>query len=337
MHKVLNSQSMKVIDEIPVQLWDSVAGQCGYATFFHTHTWAKIFADTFPGEYRIAAKGFEFGDGDIVLFPIMETGHTARGYLKFCESNVPGTYGGPISFRPITREKMELISEYLCGAISGRLRVFGNPYVQGDDYFAGGAVLDNSTHIFSLNKFATEGELLASYDGKVRCKINKAEREGMEVSAARSIEEVRAYYDIYQESLKRWGTAATSQYPLRLFENAYYTGSENVLFHILRRQGEIIGGSLNFKHGTRCFGWHMASKDEFKSMGAHNFFVHKIFLEAMQKGAELFDCNPSGGHEGTEKFKEHLGAVKTYFRSYQWESSFYKTYKLAKKIHDYRH
>ena len=68
---------IKIWPDVP--FWDELVKKSPESTFFHTHLWHEIVAETYR-DYSIATRGFEFDDGTRAIFPLIQT--KAGGMLK---------------------------------------------------------------------------------------------------------------------------------------------------------------------------------------------------------------------------------------------------------------
>jgi len=319
---------MKVIDDVPKDLWDQVVARCNYATFFHTSTWAEILAQTYP-TMDIFTKGFALDDGVVAIVPLVGTTERNR-YFKWYESIYPGSYGGPVAERNLTQTEINYIFEHLPSAHTAYLHVMGNPYTLYDpppSYRRS----QLSTQVLSL----VEGfdAISKGIHKHKRRRIKKAREMGVEVGVAQTEEEFRSYYEVYEDSLRRWGDSTLISYPYALFEQICRCGSDGVRLWIAEVDDEIISGNVNFYHNRYVIAWHQATRESHFRYHPVPLLKSEIFKDACQRGFSYYDFSPSGGLKGVEKFKEEFGAQKMYFCSYVWsDNTLYHTYRKARNL-----
>jgi len=323
---------VEVIEDVSKSLWDQVANDCAYATFFHTFEWASFFAGTYPNRYRIGTKAFRFDADDWMILPLMETGSDLKGLFKQYYSNIPGVYGGFISNKGLDRRKISAAMAYLENPRISTITVFGNPFVENVGFGASWIKRPEFTHCIDLKKFRNEEDLKRSYYRTTRQEINKCERAQFSVSRVQSIEEVRDYYGIYLQALDRWGKAATSKYDLSLFENIFKSKSDGINFWLIKKDSKIVGGSLVFSQGKYCVEWHCAYLQEYFKLGVRKYLTHYMIADALWRGFHVYDFNPSGGHSGSAQFKEDFGAQKRAFDCYQRDHNIFKLYRKVKRL-----
>lgn len=318
--------SMKVINEVSFDEWQQIADKCEYATFFHTPIWSKILVQTYP-EMGIATKEFVFDDGTKVILPLISM-RASKGLLRNYYSMFPGVYGGVIAEREIMQEKINRIFEYLAGIRVANLSIMRNPLFSYDlprKFEERG----DFTQILKLD--GNQEKLWTNYKYSCRKQINKAKRAGVTYRVASDINEWKEYYSIYQEALRRWGNKATSHYHFSLFENMCKARNPNIKLWLVIFDGRIVGGNLNFYHNKHCVEWHASFLRDYFKYGIRNFLVHNIILDANAKGYKYYDFNPSGGHEGTVRFKEAFGTERLPVKRWEWKNPFVKTIANVKR------
>ncbi|HDN01440.1 MAG TPA: GNAT family N-acetyltransferase [Candidatus Bathyarchaeota archaeon] len=309
---------MKVIDNPNTEVWQEIVDRCEYATFFHTPAWARILVETYP-RYRIATKLFLFDDGTRIILPLIEL-KACKGILRSYISMPFGVYGGIISDDKINAQKIKRVFEYVSQYKFTHVRIFGNPYYDyklPDKY----QVRDYFTQLLRIEQGFEF--IWRNYKYSVRKQVKKAERNGVYVKLAGSLEEYKEYFKIYQLALERWGEKATSRYEFDLFKKVYEIAGEKAKLWLVCHQ-KIVGGTLVFYHNWHSVEWHAAFDSNYFKLGIRNFLVNEIIKDAIQRGFKIYDFNPSGGHEGVVRFKESFGAEKRFFKVWSFESKGYK-------------
>jgi CelD/BcsL family acetyltransferase involved in cellulose biosynthesis len=324
---------MQVIENVSEEIWNQIAASCGHATFFHSPAWARIIHQTYPN-YKSATLLFKFGADDLVLLPMMEIGREFRGLYRTLYSNVPWVYGGFISNRTLSNWKMRLVMNYLRGLRTSWIEITGNPFANLDAFFDGWDKKANYNHVLELESFDSEDELLKSYEHNVRQQVKKAIRENLSYAKAQDLGEIRDYYQIYLEAVRRWGKTEDQAYPFELFAHCFNSHHPGIAFWIVKKDHKVIGGNLNFYWNEHCVEWHCAYLQDYFKFGVRNFLVHRLVNDARQAGYKYYDFNPSGGNKGTERFKENFGAQKRPFHDYRLENDavIYRALKIARTI-----
>ena len=307
---------MRILENPPLELWSQVVSQCDYATFFHTPTWAQIITSSLP-KFHLATKGFVLDDGVIAIVPMVATVERNR-YFKWCESMYPGGYGGAVAKRPLTQAEITAIYEHLLDAGTAHLHIMGNPYTD-HDLPASYTRSSQFTHVLPLARGIDA--IVSDYSAGHKYSIKKAKRLGVRISVAKTEAEYKSYYEVYIDSLRRWGENALFSYPYALFEQIYRHRSESVQLWVAKLNDEIVTGSLILYHNDHVDYWHTANRASHMDCRAGPLLVTEIIRDACQKAFRYFDFNPSGGLKGVESYKEGFGAQKVEFYSYVWQDN----------------
>jgi len=307
---------MKRLGEAPAQTWEKIVEECPYSTFFHTPAWARIVSKSFP-RARASALTFDL-NGTTVVLPTTEYGMEGKGFFRAYSSSFLGVYGGPVASRLLSPAELTQILAGLSSARTKRVDLVGNPYADIEPADGDGwTKKKNFTQIVPLEGWADEKELMGRYVHLVRNSVHRAERRGYALKLADSPGEIARYYELYKAAMLRYADNATGRYPLELFLNALHEGPEKAPFWLAMIGDRVVGGVLSFVHNKRWIAWNAAfAGDEFPN-GVAKYMHHRLILEAKRRGCLTYDFNPSGGHEGTVKFKEMYGAEKKFF----WEVS----------------
>ena len=305
---------MEIIDNVQQKLWDDIVLNADGSTYFHTYEWAKIIEQSFPN-YSIATKAFVFDDGITAILPLIQS-KRFFGFRKSYVSMVPGVYGGLISNDGLTPAQVDEIYNHVVIKCSN-LKVVGNPYIEQyvPPFFHKDSMF---THVLDLeNGFE---KIRGNYSKGHRYNIRKAEKDGVYIKLGKSLEDYKAYYNIYQDSLKRWGDKATSRYKFNLFENIYNSKSKNIKLILALVDEKIISGALLLYCGNHIVWWHGATLSDFFKHYPANFLQNEIIKDSCENGYKYYDFNPSGGHKGVMKFKEGFGAKQMFFSNYHYKN-----------------
>ena len=289
-------------------VWDSLWRDCDYATYFHSREWAEIWAGCTDRKIHPQPVLIQFSDGAEALLPLSRK-RILRGLTKYFMSSPAGTYGGWLSKDLLTIEHGRLLVDFICkkiGAVVWRL----NPYDGLVSQLQYPVSENDETHALFLEKGFdpiyhswTKGHKSAAR------KARKARKAGITIRPAGTRAHWEKYYELYEVSLHRWGAAAGSRYPFKLFEIMYDLSSENIRLWVAEYGHEIIAGALCFYAGKHVVYWHGAALASYFNLRPVNLLMYEIIEDACKRHYRWFDFNPSGGHEGVKAFKKSFGAV----------------------------
>lgn len=291
---------------VDLAAWQAAADACPHATFFHTPIWLSAFVRSDPTA-RIATKRVRFDDGRTAWFPILER-RKFGGLYRTAESSPASCYGGPVSADPLTPEHLRAAADAVrrrSANLVWRVNPL-DPHAAELDPFR---TTEDSTEILDLAPFADGEAVRAHFRHSTRKQIAKGVRAGLTARVAESWEEWEQYYRLYEARLLHWGKGATNHYPLPFFRALYEARGPRIALHVVEREGRIAGGNLNFYHGRHCVEWHAAYDAELFACGVRDFLVDHIVRDAWARGFAWYDFNPSGGHEGSRRFKQTFGTT----------------------------
>ena len=286
--------------------WDKIWRNCDYATYFHSREWAEIWHKYSQGKMRPEAKTLIFSDDKTVLLPFTSQ-RVSKWIFKQYISSPAGTFGGWLSINELSESHGQLLYEYILGQYKSLLwRI--NPYNSLESGLNTKGAKDDETHALDLelgfeaiHKQWTKGHASAA---------RKARKEGIVVREASDLQDWKLYYNIYIDSLMRWGEAASSRYEWRFFHNMYDLSSVNVKLWLATLESKVVAGALCFYSKNHVSYWHGAAYSKYFKLRPVNLLMYEIIRNSCERGYYWFDFNPSGGHEGVRAFKKSFGAVE---------------------------
>lgn len=314
-------ETFKVTD-VSKSKWNEITNKCNYATFFHNYEWMKLMEDTFD-KYQNASKLFTFDDGTEVILPLMLT-KKLKGTFTCYQSLPLGVYGSLVSKDHVSNGRAnEIINELKMP----NLLIVENPFsgmkISSDDK------VPMETQILRLKENGFK-DLYKNFRKGHRWAIKKSLKMGVVIDKAKTLDDFKEYYEVYQDSVKRWGRSATSNYPLKLFENIYNLHSHSIKLYVAKLKDKIISGALLLYHNNHISWWHGATLSDYFNYYPANLLQSKLIEISCFEGYKIYDFNSSGGHEGVFKFKHHFGTEIINFGLYEFNKS--KGYKLYKRV-----
>lgn len=283
--------------------WDRIWSECEYATFFHSREWAEIWQNYSNGNFRPFPFSLVFSDGARAVLPL-SWNNAEQMYF----SSPAWTYGGLISLDSIDTRHLVAAADYAPKAI-GKVFIRTNPFFGTiDPDVTALSFHDDETHVLYLHD-GIESIFKGWTKGHKSAAI-KARREGVTISLASSPEEWREYFEIYKDSLERWGDIASSSYDWPLFESLFNRKSENIKLWMAYYNGKAIAGALCFYSKRHAVYWHGAALSEFFKLRSVQLLVYEVIRHAAENSFYWFDFNPSGDHEGVKTFKRGFGTIE---------------------------
>ena len=276
---------------------------CRHATFFQSRDWAQVWSTQAGPGVEPSGMHVTFSDGSAAILPVTVD---RRDRLRPRHLLSPATtFGGWLAPAVLSCDHTDLLVPLVLrrfGSLVWRL----SPYDPAAAQLTPLATQTDETHAVDL----AEGfdSVLRTWSRGARSSVRKAEKAGLEVDTAASSEDWDCYFEIYKDSVRRWGDNASSVYPRRLFTEIERRGSSDVKLWLVRHQGEPIAGALCFYAPEHVAYWSGAALEEHFSLRPVNLLLAEAMRHACDRGLRWFDLNPSGGHEGVTRFKRSLGA-----------------------------
>lgn len=291
--------------------WDSTFKECDYATYYHSREWAELWQKYTQGKLTPAAKLVTFSDGNSAIITLSSQRILKRVFKQYLSSPA-GTYGGWISISKLSNNHKQLLYSYIvnkCKNLIWRL----NPYDPVDDIENSKNIEPDETYTLNLEcgfdviyKGWTKGHASAAR------KARKARKAGVEIKEATTLQDWKEYYEIYEDSLRRWGDSASSRYGWTLFQLIYNLSSSNIRLWLSVFDGKVVAGALCLYARKHVGYWHGAASSEYFKLRPVNLLMYEIIKNSCEEGYRWFDFNPSGGHEGVRNFKKSFGAMELY-------------------------
>lgn len=305
--------------------WRDICDRSDATTFFHTKIWADLLSRTFP-HWKVEPVALEFASGNGVVVPLMRR----RGFIyDYRESMLPGVYGGPIFKCSPTPDETSILWSVLDKYSS--ITVCGNPFST-ETAFPAENRRALHTHVLDLTEGASQ--VTKGFRKGHHANISAARRQGVQIEVAENLADVNAYFDVYQNSLHRWGQRATGFYPQRLFHNLFQLPEygREVKLWLARHSNRVVAGGWIFYCGRHAVYWHGALHAEHMSHHPVHLMLAEAIAAAAADGFRWFDFNPSGGFTGVEHFKRGFGAEQRAFFSYRRLAATTKAFRLKQYL-----
>jgi hypothetical protein len=250
-------------------------------------------------------KLVKFSDGAEALLPLCFE-KKAGGLLSRYASSTQGTYGGWLTQRPLTMQHACLLVDWLTRQQRRSLVWRLNPF---DELALRAGVASNlqckSDETHALRLTSDPDELLKSFKSSYRSQIKKAAASGsFSVTPATTLAEWKAYYEIYQNSLQRWGEEPEAGYGWNLFEYLFRLDSPHIKLWLARYEGKVVSGDLCMYAAKHVAYWHGSTLQDHLRTSVSKLLKYEVMKDACRRGYTWYDFNPSAGLVGVKFFKE---------------------------------
>jgi hypothetical protein len=313
---------VRIIDDISIDKWRQIVEKSENATFYHTDTWAGIVEASFDN-CKVKPLLFDFEDGTEVLVPLAYCSEV-KGLMQGLFSTFPSEYGGPVSGRPVSQDKLDRIFKSLIRIKQSRVTIHNSPFdniTLPKPYKA----IPHTTQVIPLDG-GMDAVWQQRFQPKTRRGINKSIREGIVIRPGSSDADFEAFYKLYMLSVERWGEKTTWVRPESFCRNIVTMGHPYTRLWLAYLNDKIIGGAIICYFNR--IGSHMmqAFDYEYREYRPNSLMVKQAVETACELGCDYYDMGPSAGIPSVIEFKRRFGAIPIDYNVYSWENPVYTVY-----------
>jgi lipid II:glycine glycyltransferase (peptidoglycan interpeptide bridge formation enzyme) len=245
-------------------------------------------------------------NGKTILIPMMEANR--HGFKTF--SSMPGNFehGGLFSESEITTNLFKTILKDILGFknLILHINLSSSPELatkipeewKVKDEFT-------STDLLKLKGKDFE-DIWKNYRNNTRRAIRKAEKSGLEIRDGTSLDDFKSFYDIYDESTKKWDMK-TPRIPYKLYKNLYKCGSDHVKLRLAVKDDKIVAGLLDLWYSKTIYGYMSAFLGDYGTYNPTSLLFNESIKQACQEGYNYYNFGPSGSLKNIKVFKEGFG------------------------------
>jgi hypothetical protein len=301
----VRSLSIVKIQPASPALWDQIWEKCDYATYYHSREWAETWLKYFANSAMVAdPKLVTFSDGKTALLPLVRQ-RVYWGLYSVYSCCIELGYGGWLSEAELEPEHANLLSRFLLKNLTN-LNWRLNPYDPLTQTLEVGETCPDETYVIHLvNDF---DQCFAKQSSSFR-KVRKAEKAGVQITIANTLAEWQEYYQVYRQSLQRWGEKTISEHGWELFQALFERQSPYIRLWLAKVEGKIVSGAVCLYSKQTVAYWHGASLEEYFHLRPVNLLMYTIMRQARDSGKIWFDFGSSGGLESVANFKKSFGAT----------------------------
>jgi CelD/BcsL family acetyltransferase involved in cellulose biosynthesis len=290
------------------ELWESLARADDTATFFQTPAWHRIAARHFKAESAPLLFDFAESQGGPACLPLLRDKRWGR-WRYFSPF---GTYTAVVCPRTLGPDEISVIESTLNPL---NIQLASSPFTRNPVRV--GKAIPARVQVLDLTTVDPD-DVIKNWEKGQRRWSRVAQREGLSVRLASSKEDWDAYHRLYELSLARWGSRATTRYPASVFEDIRNLsgGETDRTLWIAEKDGVIGAGVLAFRLHRHMPVWHSAADAAFFEMGATQLLYLNMIGDAKREGFASLDFLGSAGLEGVETFKTHFGTKPKSYESF---------------------
>lgn len=288
--------------------WDALVGSAPGATVFHTSAWAELWVEEWRGA-KWVAHVVEDGQGYAGGIPTIVR---RRGIGRTVLSMPFGTYGGPLvrEGHPDPESVRRDLLESFARVAGSRLTLRSDmTWYEGtkEEIPPPLAAVESFTHVLPLQPDFEA--LAAGFTPAARRLVRQAEESGLTIRVAQGEEDVRAFYEMAVETVRRRGGKPK---PFSLYQRIQRSLVPTGLarFHLVHHEGKPVAGSLHLFHEGVAMNWLPVSLESSWSLRPNNFLIARTLETLCEAGYVEYNFGASP-HDaaGLIRFKEGWGAV----------------------------
>lgn len=268
--------------------WDAFVRTAPGGEIFHTSAWLRLIAGVYGAEpVRLGLRR----DGELVAgIPLLIR---RLGPFRLAGSPLPGTTTPQMGPLATDDEALANLLEAFDGyqaesGISVTHLICSAPVQPSSLVSHGYQVEPHRTMVLDLAG-KTENDLWKGFKSECRTAIRKAEKVGVEVSAASDLSFLDDYLAMSGEVFAKHGRDAPT--PRAFYEELWQRCQADGTLRVLlaRHNGAIVSGAMFLLHGNRLYYLDGASYGRGNTLRANNLIHWTILRQAVAEGVELYD------------------------------------------------
>ncbi len=151
-----------------------------------------------------------------------------------------------------------------------------------------------------------------------RRQTRQAEKAGVTVRRAESLDDVREFHRLHAETMERLEALERYRIPADYFIDIFETMPENAFYALAEYEGRVVAGGLYFHGGSDVY-WHLSAVDrEYSRVRPVNKYLWETILWAVRAGKRRLLLG--GGYkdnDGVFRFKAGFSPLRARFCTYR--------------------
>ena len=315
--------NIRIAREIDKEVWNEFVSAQPAASVFHRWEWGNL-ADLYNHKrfYLISEEGPPEADRVVGVLPLVFIKSLIFGRqlisLPFCE------YGGPLVGESASSAAGALVDRALEIARdnrAGSVEFCGVPRkissaVEGRGFKPLGKNITFKLDLTLGKETVWEG----LEGGRVRTAVRKAEKRGVVLVEATSLEDVEDYYHLRLLTEKRHGSPPHSfEFYKKIWEGFFGEGLMKLNF--AECQGERVAAIIFFPFQDKILYWSSVASGAARKVDASTFLVWKAIEWGCENGLRIFDMGRTRPGTGVYSYKKSFGAAEEPLNDYVWSPS----------------
>jgi hypothetical protein len=316
--------------------WDIFWNSCQTATYYHSREWAEVWQEYTNNRISPVPKMITFSDDVTVLLPFSKQKYYRGLINRYSLTGPPALalpyYGSWITNDKLTDDHVRVLSDYLLNTyrnLAWRL----NPYDSTSEKITIASKYSKRRSLVTYTIDLSQGEekIYSNFKKSCRNQIKQSLKNNLTITEGTDISHWRKYYDIYCDTIRRWGAKTIYKLDWRIFEILFNKNNPAIKLWIVWYEGKAIAGDICFYSHGKIISWHIASLTDYHRLRPVHYFKYMITRDGIRNKYDWFDFDTAGKNEGLRKFKESFGTEeKMCDMIISWHPIVHKIFKYIK-------
>jgi len=150
---------------------------------------------------------------------------------------------------------------------------------------------------------------------RTRKSVKKAMKSGVVATEVESGEQIKAYYRLYLQTIRRHGSPP---HRYEFFEklNEFFSLKGKVRIQLAQYMGKPIGGLITFCHGKTIFDWNSVTDPAYRNLNSHCLLLWSVIEWGVENKYETLDLGRTRRGDSIYDFKSGWGGQETDLSEY---------------------
>jgi hypothetical protein len=317
--------------------WDALWESTKTATYYHSREWAEIWQSYTNGRIKPVPKIISFSDDAIVLLPFSRQEYYSGIIKRYSLAGPPAMalpyYGNWLTNDILTDNHITLLSKHIVNTYKNLVWRL-NPYDENSWKISINSkyTVRRSLVTYMIDLTKGEDHIFSNMKQSCRNQIRQGIRNKLVVSEGTDIKHWKTYYEIYCDTLKRWGSKAIYKLDWKIFEIIFSKNNPGTKLWLVYYDGVAIAGGICFYSHKKIISWHIASLTTFHKLRPVNMLKYMIIKNSINTNYNWFDFETAGGKKGLQLFKKSFGPEERMCDMFvSWHPIIYHFKKLLNK------
>lgn len=313
--EVVSNSSLQIIELDPQKdpRWEALMNQLATSVIYQHPIWLGVLEDAYG--YKPMHLACEDASGTLRgVLPLFSRRGLRTGRLCF---STPPTSGPLTDDEQVQRLLVQVAIERSCMEKATTLQITTRS--TNLDRLVGDVVGIAGEETYELA--LPERPDLLRLDSKIRWAVNKATRLGVRIRPAETISDLRAWYELYLQTMRR---LVVLPQPYRVFELAWHRLQPQGIFQLLLAE-QVEAGHRRLLSGFLFLQWQQTMthvmtgwRREDQALRPNDLLHWHAIHQACEKGMRWYDFGSIDGNQGLAQFKTKWGAQPRMLYNYSY-------------------